>query len=390
MKIRLANEQDRVGVYEAIGYCFNSDRGSIENNIKNGTLNNHEQFIVAVNDNEEVISTFSVVPFTINFEGEKVPFGGVAGVSSLPEHRGEGNIANMFVYALQYMKDNNMILSGLGPFAFQFYRKMGYEWCYTWQLVTIPIEDLKSFPAAPKYKELRRENWELFEEFRNKVNSKINGPVIRDQHIINNKWSQYESQRKRVYAALNENDEIISMMVYHQEGREIKVSELYFESEKARQYLLNFLYRHRSMTDKVELIVAVDDEVRAILPTPRINYWHWAYMMGRIVVVKDVLELLKLENSFEGSYTIKVKDDLADWNNKTFKVSCKENRLLVEETDNEADFEITIQRLSQLAMGYISGKEALKLELLKVNNQEKIHLLEKSFSKRTVMLWQEF
>ena len=174
MKIRLANEQDRVGVYEAIGYCFNSDRGSIENNIKNGTLNNHEQFIVAVNDNEEVISTFSVVPFTINFEGEKVPFGGVAGVSSLPEHRGEGNIANMFVYALQYMKDNNMILSGLGPFAFQFYRKMGYEWCYTWQLVTIPIEDLKAFPAAPKYKELRRENWELFEEFRNKVNSKIN------------------------------------------------------------------------------------------------------------------------------------------------------------------------------------------------------------------------
>lgn len=390
MKIRLATEQDKVGVYETMGYCFNSDRGSIDNNIKNGTLNNHEQFIVAVNDKEEVISTFSVIPFNVNFEGEVVGYGGVGGVSSLPEHRGEGNIASMFVYALEYMKEHNMILSGLGPFAFQFYRKMGYEWCYTWQLVSVPINDLKAFPAAPKYKELRKENAQELEDFRNKVNSKINGPVVREAHTIDGKWSQYTNQRKRVYAALNENDEIVSAMVYHQEGREIKVSEIYFENETARQYLFNFLYRHRSMTDSVEFIVAVDDEIRMVLPTPRIKYWHWPYMMGRVVMVKEALKLLKLEENFKGSYTLKVKDDLANWNNKTFKISCLNKRLIVEETTKKADFEITIQRLSQLVFGYIGGKEALKLELLKVNNQTKEQSLIKSFSKRTTMLWQEF
>lgn len=390
MKIRLATEKDRVGVYEAIGYCFNSDRGSIDNNIKNGTLNKHEQFIVTVNENEEVLSTFSIVPFNINFEGKSVKFGGIAGVSSLPEHRGEGNIRSMFEFALSHMKDNNVILSGLGPFAFQYYRMMGYEWCFTWQLVSVPIDHLKSFPSAYKYKEIRRENAGELENFRNKCNKKINGPVIRDEHLIQEKWNQYTNERKRVYAALNEKEEIVSAMVYHQEGREIKVSELYFTSETSRKYLLNFLYRHRSMTDSVELIITTDDEIRNVLPTPRIKYWHWPYNMGRVVMVKEALELLNIENNYEGSYTIKVNDSLASWNNKTFKLYCKDNKLIVSECDEPADFEISIQRLSQLVFGHIGAKEAINMELITINTPSLIPLLINTFTKRTTMLWQAY
>ena len=104
MKIRLAQEADRRGVYEAMGYCFNNDLNSIENNIKNGDYNKHEQFVVALNDKEEVISTFAVIPFNMYFEGNVIRFGGIGGVSSLPEHRGEGNISSMFEFSLKYMK----------------------------------------------------------------------------------------------------------------------------------------------------------------------------------------------------------------------------------------------------------------------------------------------
>ena len=389
MKFRLANENDRKAVYETIGYCFNTHEDAIKNNIENGPLNKYEQFIVAENDNNEVESVFSIVPFNVYFEGEIVKFGGVAGVSSLPENRGAGNITGLFKFALQYMKDNNMILSGLGPFAYQYYRMYGYEWTYTWQLVNIKINDLKGFKAASKYKKLTRENAEEFENFRNECNKKINGPIIRDERIINEKWNHYKNSVSHVYAAY-ENDEIVSMMVYKQEGREIKVSEMYFKNETARQYLLNFLYRHRSMTDSVELVLAVDDEIRNILPTPRLNYWHWPNKMGRVVMVKEALELLKLEECFEGSYVIKVNDEHAPWNNKNFKLSCNNERLVVNECEEKEDFEVSIQRLSQLVLGHVSGKEAIKLELIKVNNQEKEKLLKKTFSKRTTMLWQEF
>lgn len=389
MKYRLANENDRKAVYETIGYCFNTHEDSIKNNIENGPLNKYEQFIVAENDKQEVESVFSIVPFNVYFEGEIVKFGGVAGVSSLPEHRGAGNINNLFKFALKYMKDNNMILSGLGPFAYQYYRKFGYEWTYTWQLVSININDLKGFKEASKYKKLTKENAKEFENFRNKCNQRINGPIIRDERIVNEKWSHYKNSVSHVYAAY-ENDEIVSMMVYKQEGREIKVSEMYFINETARQYLLNFLYRHRSMTDSVELVLAVDDEIRNILPTPRLKYWHWPNKMGRVVMVKEALELLKLEENFDGSYIIKVNDEHAPWNNTSFKLECKDNRLIVNETNESEDFEVSIQRLSQLILGHVSGKEAIKLELIKTINQDKEKLLNKTFSKRTTMLWQEF
>ena len=242
MKVRLASEKDRVGVYETIGYCFSTPLSAIKNNIEHGPLNTYEQFIVAVNDNEQVESVVSVVPFEVFFEGKVVKFGGIAGVSSLPEYRSSGNISNLMSFSFKYMKDNNMVLSGLGPFAFQYYRKFGYEWCYTWQLVNINIEDLKSYPAAQDYKELRRVNAQEFEDFRNKIVSKMNGPILRDQRIINEKWDYYEANNCRVYAAIEDN-KIVSMMVFKTEGREIKVSEIYFENEKARQYLLNFLLK---------------------------------------------------------------------------------------------------------------------------------------------------
>ncbi len=391
MKIRLATQKDKEGVYKTIGYCFNSSQSTIKENINNTDYNTYEQFIVALDDEESKIeSVVSVVPFEVFFEGKKVNFGGIAGVSSLPENRGGGNIAGIMAYALNYMKEKNMILSGLGPFAFQFYRKFGYEWCYTWQLVTIPIDDLKNFPAAFTYKQLFKDEADIVEKFRNEINQKINGPIIRDERIINDKWNYYLSSNSHVYAAYNEQNEMVSYMVFHQEGREIKVSEMYFKDEISRQYLLNFLYRHRSMVDKVELVLTTDDEIRNILPTPRIQYWHWPNKMGRVVMVKEALELLNIEEPFETSYNLKVNDSLADWNNKTFHICCVNGHLVVEETNDPEDFEITIQRLSQITLGHLSAKDAVKLNLIKVNNENKLKALYKTFTKRTTMLWQEF
>lgn len=389
MKIRLATNKDKKQIYETMGYCFNTPRQAILNNIENGNLES-ERMIVATDDNDDVKSLVSIVPFKVNFEGKVVGFGGAAGVSSLPENRGEGNIANLFTFALTYMKEHNMILSGLGPFAFQYYRKFGYEWCYTWQLVTIGIDDLKSFKPAPKYKRFFKEDASIVEEFRNRITSKMNGPIVRDEKIIEDKWNHYFASNSYVYGALNENDELVSYMVYKQEGREIKVSEMYFTNETSRQYLLNFLYRHRSMTDKVELVLTVDDEIRNIIPTPRINYWNWPNKMGRVVMVKEALELMNIEDEFNDPFTIKVNDAQADWNNKTFKISCKNHSLIVEESTDTADFEVSIQRLSQLILGHISGKQALDFEFLTVNNSAKEPLIKKTFTKRTTMLWQEF
>ena len=150
MKIRFANENDKAGIYKTMGYCFNTPYNSIKNNIENGSFAKNEKFVVAVDDNNDIKSLFAIIDYNTYFEGKIAKMAGIAGVSSLPENRGEGNIEDLFKFALKYMNDNDFIFSALGPFAFQYYRKFGYEWCYTWQLVSIPIEDLKNFKKYSK------------------------------------------------------------------------------------------------------------------------------------------------------------------------------------------------------------------------------------------------
>ncbi len=390
MKIRFAKDSDKKQIYQTMGYCFNNSQHSIQNNIEHGNLNS-ERFVLATDDNDNIISLFSIIPYVVNFEGHAVNFGGIAGVSSLPERRGEGNIGNLFTFALNYMKENNVILSGLGPFAFPFYRKFGYEWCYSWQLVSFDIEDLKNCISAKKYHRFNKDEANIVEEFRNKVTKNMNGPLIRDDNVINNKWQEYYDNNYYVYGAYDENDVLVSYMVYRMEGKEIKVSEMYFLNETSRQYLLNFLYRHRSQINKVELVLTTLDEFRNLLPSPRINYWQWPNKMGRVVMVKEALELLNIKDNFKGSYTLKINDKYAPWNDKIFQISCQNHHLLVnEKITKKFDYEITIQRLSQLILGHLSASEALSLELIKVNNSNKNDLLTKTFTKRTTMLWQEF
>ena len=143
------------------------------------------------------------------------------------------------------------------------------------------------------------------------------------------------------------------------------------------------------MTEKVELVLHVDDEIRNILPSPRISYWHWPNKMGRVVLVEEALKLLNIKDSFD-SFSIKINDDLAPWNNQTFDISCDGNKVNVSCDDSVADFEMDINRFSQMIYGHIDAIQAIKLNFIKVNNDKKIKDLEKLFYKKTTMLWQEF
>ena len=111
-------------------------------------------------------------------------------------------------------------------------------------------------------------------------------------------------------------------------------------------------------------------------------------MMIRIINVKKVLESLKC--NVKGTIKLKVIDKQAPWNNQIFKISGDGTSLKVEEGCKNYDFAITIQRLSQLAIGFLSGKEALDLNLVEIKNSKKISIFTQIFLKRKTMLWQMF
>jgi len=55
-----------------------------------------------------------------------IPMGGIAGVVCLPASRGKGYAGTCLKYALERMRDEGEVISALFPFAWEFYRNLGW------------------------------------------------------------------------------------------------------------------------------------------------------------------------------------------------------------------------------------------------------------------------
>lgn len=388
MGVRLANDKDKKSLFSIMGYSFNSGNRDIEYNISrtdydlNGWLVNEENNIVT--------SAVKINEFDMMFDGKPVKMGGVGGVCSAPEYRNNGGVKNILTYSLNYMREKGIYFSALGPFAYEFYRKYGWEWGFTYQLVNIPVNHLKDFPLAAKYVPLTKDDNALIESFRLKYIKNINGPVIRSENMCNDRWGTFYNNFTHTYASYDENDNITAIAFFRIDGKVLRCEELYFLKEIGRQHMLRFFFSHRSQVDEVELQLLRDDDIRTILPTPRIRFWEWANMMVRVIDVKAALELLNSFIPFKENLYIKVIDEQAEWNHKTFKIKNNKNNINVEISNYRPDFEITIQRLSQLILGFTSGKQAVKLDHLKVLNEKKLNAFYCLFQKKSTMIWQPF
>jgi len=109
--------------------------------------------------------------------------------------------------------------------------------------------------------------------------------------------------------------------------------------------------------------------------------WEWANMMFRVVVAKDAFKAMKINPKAKGKFRLKVNDLQAPWNHQVFELIAENGTLDVKEWGNAKayDFEVSIQRLSQLVLGFMSGEEAIQLEVVNIKNQNKIELLKKEF-----------
>ena len=77
----------------------------------------------------QMMSTFCVTGFTVNFDGGAYRMGGIGGVATLPQYRRQGGIRACFQAALPALYQEGFCFSYLYPFSTAYYRKFGYENC---------------------------------------------------------------------------------------------------------------------------------------------------------------------------------------------------------------------------------------------------------------------
>src|SRR5690606_11959965 len=82
---------------------------------------------VGVFQHEHLCAQVTLLHLNVYVNGELFSMGGIAGVSTWPEHRRHGYVARILKELLVKMKENGQSISMLHPFSFSFYRKYGWE-----------------------------------------------------------------------------------------------------------------------------------------------------------------------------------------------------------------------------------------------------------------------
>ena len=101
----------------------------------------------AFGENGELMSSLSVTPFSMQFDGSACRMAGVGAVQTLPPYRRKGGVAACFKEALPALYADGFLFSYLFPFSTAFYRRFGYESCVTKLVCKLDLSQRK-FPKS--------------------------------------------------------------------------------------------------------------------------------------------------------------------------------------------------------------------------------------------------
>lgn len=313
------------------------------------------QYAAFADDDETMLATMTVVPWTANYDGHPVPMGGIGGVASLPQHRRGGAIRACFGAALRDMFDNGTLLSYLYPFSTAFYRKFGYELgCdrVKWKL------KLSGMPASEV-----SGHWRLSELDRpltgdicavdRKREARYNCMVVNGDTEYTYLQEDPFVTKKYTYVYYDEESRPRAHMTAVPGNGELDCPRFVFNDREGFLGLLALLKRLSADHSHATLYLPTDVDLRGVLPE-----WSFGNVqrtveqrgMVRTVNVEGLLRLARTRG--EGCLRVAVKDMQIDENNGCFEVDFAPGReKRVRRLDAAPDIELTVQDFSRLIVG---------------------------------------
>ena len=112
----------------------------------------------AFSEDGALMSSLSVTPFSVRFDGGTCPMAGVGAVQTLPPFRRRGGVAACFGKALPALYADGFVFSYLYPFSTAFYRRFGYESCVTRIACKLDLTQLRLPPSAGCFRLAKKED----------------------------------------------------------------------------------------------------------------------------------------------------------------------------------------------------------------------------------------
>ncbi|NLN41792.1 MAG: GNAT family N-acetyltransferase [Clostridiales bacterium] len=387
--IRTAKPNEKETIIKLWEYCFDDSSDFVQWFFN--TRYQHENTLV-VCDKDRICSALQLLPYNISIRSKKMETSYIVGVSTWPEDRGKGYVSELLYKSLAEMRKRKQWVSILLPFNYNFYKKYGWETCYSYYSYSGQknnfLHYLDRIGIQGKIRPIRLpEDLEDLNKYYSYYTKGLNGYVIRNKQDWDRILSDVRIDGGNGFIYTKDNKTAGYMiLVNDKEGLSIrkiccKDIDTYMEMLKIA---LNFstennmvFLQHKLGLSPLPHIIELD-VIKQEKP----------FVMGRIVDVEKALENLPI--SYNDELVIQVIDPLLEWNNIRLNLKGRENRLLVSPTQKSPDIVIHISVLSQLLWGYYTVEQAFMYKKIQIYNKDKVKALENIFYDTIPYIYEDY
>lgn len=171
----------------------------------------------------------TVIMFDANFNGRKLKCGGIAGVACSPPMRKKGLVRAVLKDVLTRLHQDKVEISGLWPFSYPFYEKMGYA------ITDVPLEVTQRIDAIPnvgdssKFKPVKLENFEDLMPIHQRWTKTLNLSLERNQY----RWQRQLNRPERQFVLFEHADGYMIWNMHDPKERTLEVVEWVYLTDEA-------------------------------------------------------------------------------------------------------------------------------------------------------------
>jgi predicted acetyltransferase len=330
-----------------------------------------------IEEDGEVRASATVLPLESFVEGQPRPMGGISAVMVHPAYRRRGFAGGLMRAVLRDMREREVALSLLSPFAQEFYRIFGYE------LATEDIEyNLKpsDLPTSPEQGHLRAFGEEDLASLMDLYEAEARRHTLSVRRSEGH-WKSDGVRKDKDIAVYERDGAVEGYILYKISGwqeqdprRTLRVDELVAATPRAREALLSFLAGLDPMVYGIKHFTPRGEPLHPYLESSYVKAKIGPDQMLRLVDVETALGYL--ERASKAPLVLDVRDDVIPENQDRYTLA---DGKIVRGAEAEESVSLDVRQLAQLYTGYLPARDLARHGLLDASSPEALDLLDSLF-----------
>lgn len=298
-----------------------------------------------------------------------LPLGGIAGVACKPASRGRGYAKAALVATLRHMRDAGEVISTLYPFSWRFYQQLGWEWTGVNRRCSAATRIFEPTADTARCREATKDDRPHIEAVYRRFAGRYRGLLDRDEK----QWNAIleDTPEQWTYTYVYEGAEGIEGYLTYRggSGETTDLREFICLSPRAQRAMLGLLGRMDMQTRRVTWTAPSDDLLWCSVCDYELDVKVCPMTQARVVDVQGAMSQWSPAHERKGRYVMKIADEHADWNARTWEVAFADGHVEIAPTSAAPDISMHIRAFSQAFFGTPTPEDLRRADVIEVHNE---------------------